>query len=333
MQHGKGPDLGANKFFYLDKEKVKYWCLDDYAYPAITSARYVKYFSFTEEDWREIRDRGAACYIFLCHKPRSQLPKSVREYIKWGETKCRTQIRETRGGGKPCHLAQSRQEREKQKQHFHGWYDLGGVKASPIIAIRNSQYKVRFFRNSIGAVSYDNIICLISKNNLDDVRIKALLAFLNSTFVHLYVKSKGVISGGGIIQLNVENAEEMPIIDIYSLDEGNLKELARLFDELDFEARRVGGADKRDNIERLWDSVIAEIDYKVAEILCLPKSLADAARMLARIMMQRRLQRAGEARPQAIRGEEEYRISRPPKTKHIKTVREESKQTRLDEST
>jgi len=48
--------------------------------------------------------------------------------------------------------------------------------------------------------------------------------------------------------------------------------------------------------------------------------------------MQRRLQRAGEARPQAIRGEEIYRISRPPKTKHSKTIREESKQTRLDEA-
>jgi len=326
-----GPrNLGSNSFFYLNKEKVEYWGLEEYAYPAITSARYVKFFSFTEEDWREVRDRGGDCYIFICHKPRRELPKNVREYIKWGETECRTKIRETRGGGKPCHLAQACQEREKQKQHFHGWYDLGGVKDSSIIAIRNSQYKVRFFRNSIGAVSYDNTICLINKKNLDDVRIKALLAFLNSTFVHLYVESKGVISGGGIIQLNVEDAEEMPIIDIQSLSKDDLNDLGKLFDRLDFEARRIGGADKRENIEKLWDSVIAEIDYKVAEILGLPKSLADEARILAKIMMQRRLQRAGEARPQALRGEEEYRISKPPKTRKHRMVKEDQHQSSLD---
>jgi len=326
-----GPrNLGANSFFYLNKEKVEYWGLEEYAYPAITSARYVKFFSFTEEDWRDIRDRGRDCYIFICHKPRNELPGNVREYIKWGETECRTRIRETRGGGKPCHLAQACQERERQRQHFYGWYDLGGVENARIIGIRNSQYKVRFFRNTIGAVSYDNSICMIDKNGLDESRINALLAYLNSTFTHLYVESTGVISGGGIIQLNVEDMEEMPIIDVNNLDEDELSELVMLFDRLDSEARRLGGADKRENIEKLWDSIITEIDYKVAEILGLPKSLADEARILSKIMMHRRLQRAGEAKPQALRGEEEYRISKPPKTRKRRIIEDDKHQSRLD---
>jgi type I restriction-modification system DNA methylase subunit len=302
MRNGRRPDVGANSFFYLNKEEVERWGLERYAYPAITSVRHVKFFSFTEQDWKEVRDRGGDCYIFICHKPREELPESVLKYIKWGETECRTQIRETRGGGRPCYLAQACQERERQRQYFYGWYDLGGVENAPIIGIRNSQYKVRFFRNAIGAVSYDNSICMIDKNGLDELRIRALLAYLNSTFTHLYVESTGVISGGGIIQLNVEDMEEMPIIDVNNLGEDELSELAILFDRLDSEARRLGGADKRENIERLWDTVIAEIDRKVAEILQLPEHLPEAARSLAMEMMKRRLARAEEARPTIIKG-------------------------------
>jgi len=53
---------------------------------------------------------------------------------------------------------------------------------------------------------------------------------------------------------------------------------------------------------KLWDTVITEIDYKIADILGLSREFADGARALAKTMMERRLQRAREARPQAIRG-------------------------------
>jgi hypothetical protein len=85
-----------------------------------------------------------------------------------------------------------------------------------------------------------------------------------------------------------------------------------LFDRLDSEARRLGGADKRENIERLWDTVIAEIDRKIAEILQLPEHLPEAARSLAMEMMKRRLARAEEARPTIIKGTtEEPKLKKP----------------------
>jgi len=333
MKHGKRPDLGANNFFYLNEEKVEYWGLEEYAYPAITSARYVKFFYFTEEDWREIRDRGGDCYIFMCHKPKKEVPNNVREYIKWGETECRTKIRETRGGGKPCHQALACQEREKQKQYFHGWYDLGGIVETPLIALYYSQYKTRFVWNKINAVTDPDVISFIIKQNthFSETILKALLTYLNSSFTQLYIESNARITGRGAAALEARHAENMPMVDVNNLNIDELSELAELFDRLDFEARRVGGADKRENIEQLWDSVIAEIDYKVAEILGLPKTLADEARILAKIMMQRRLQRAGEARPQALRGEEEYRISKPPKTRKHRIAKEDKHQSSLDD--
>jgi type I restriction-modification system DNA methylase subunit len=300
-----GPrNLGASSFFYLNREKIERWGLEGYAYPAITSSRHVKFFSFTEGDWREIRDGGGECYIFICHKPKEELSENVLRYITWGETECRTQIRETRGGGRPCHLAQACQERERQKQYFHGWYDLGGVMYAPILAIRQSQYKTRFIWNKINAVTYDAMIAFIPKDEvkLTETKVKALLAYFNSSFIQLYIESIARTTGMGVAALEVKNAEEMPIINVNSMDGNNLRELADLFDRLDSEARRLRGADKRENIERLWDTVIAEIDRKVAEILQLPEHLPEAARSLAMEMMKRRLARAEEARPTIIKG-------------------------------
>ncbi|RLE68482.1 MAG: hypothetical protein DRJ43_05515 [Thermoprotei archaeon] len=56
--------------------------------------------------------------------------------------------------------------------------------------------------------------------------------------------------------------------------------------------------------------MIAEIDYKVAEVLGLPEALADIARQLAKTMMERRLARAEEARPGVLKGTEEPLTSR-----------------------
>jgi len=308
-----GPrNLGANEFFYLDESKVQQYGLRDYAYPALTSVRYAKWFTFTKEDWEELKKKGLPCYFFMCHEPREKLPKNVLEYIRWGETECHTTIRGTRGGGKTCNQALSCQEREKRKQYFYGWYDLGGFMSTPIIAVRNAQYKIRFFYNIINAASYDNTICFIPKAEFSQKEICGLLSFLNSSFVQLYVESTGVISGGGIIQLNVKHAEQIPILDVRKLDEKDINVLASLFDELEAEARRLGGADTAENIERLWDTVIEKIDVEVARILGLPEDLARAAKIMAKTMMRRRLQRTKEAAPEAIKGEEEPRI-RPPK--------------------
>jgi len=99
--------------------------------------------------------------------------------------------------------------------------------------------------------------------------------------------------------------------------------LASLFDKLDAEARRLSGADKRENIEALWDTVITEIDEKICQILNTSPMLASAAKTLARIMMERRLARAEEAKREAIKGrEEEITLERPKRRRTRKKVKQ-----------
>ncbi|MEM1606366.1 MAG: N-6 DNA methylase [Fervidicoccaceae archaeon] len=331
IKHGKRPDLGASEFFYLDEDKVKQYSLGKYAYPAITNARQAKWFTFTIDDWQELRRRGEPCYIFVCHEPRATLPQRVLEYIKWGETDCRTMIRGSRGGGKVCSQAQACKEREKRKDLFYGWYDVGGVVKAPIMAIRQSRYKTRFILAEHPVVTYDAIITFVPKIELSKLQLKALLAYLNSSFTQLYIESVGRTTGAvGPIALEVRHAEDMPVLDVRRLSENDLKLLASLFDELEAEARRLGGADKRENIEKLWDTVIKRIDEEVARILGLPREMADAAKALSKTMMERRLARAEEAKPEVIKGEEASGVELPRKTAKQKKEASGEKHVTLD---
>ncbi|MEM1582845.1 MAG: N-6 DNA methylase [Candidatus Bathyarchaeia archaeon] len=320
LKHGRRPDIGAKEFFYLNEEKVKRWGLKDFIYPALTRSQYAPYFTFTEEDWVKLRDRGANCYFFICHKPRNELPKQALDYIRWGETECRTLIRKTRGGGKICSQALACQEREKQRRYFYGWYDLGGVEKAPIMAIRQSQYKTRFILQKFPVVTYDAIITFTPKIELAENEIKALLSYLNSSFPQLYIESRARITGMGVAALEVKHAEELPILNVKTLRQEDIELLASLFDELEAEARRLGGADTMENIMKLWNSIIAEIDNRVAEILRFPEYLPEAARTLAKIMMERRLTRTEQPQPAAIKGTVEMpQIKRQEKKNKQKT--------------
>ena len=88
--------------------------------------------------------------------------------------------------------------------------------------------------------------------------------------------------------------------------------------------RRLGGTDSRENAETLFDSVIKEIDYAIAEILGVSKMKVEELRTMIKLMMERRLARAGEARREAIKGSEEEKLLRSPKRRKGRRGRKSS---------
>jgi type I restriction-modification system DNA methylase subunit len=301
-----GPrNLGTKEFFYLDENKVEQYGLKEYAYPALTSSRYAKWFTFTREDWEELKKKGSTCYFFMCHKSKESIPTSVLEYIRWGETECRTAIRSTRGGGKICAQALACKARERRKDLFFGWYDLGGVVKAPLMTVYQSRYKTRFILIKYPIAAYHAMISFIPRIDISEDQLKALLAYLNSSFSQLYIESVGRTTGAvGPIGLEIKHAEHFPILDVRRLKKEDIVKLSSLFDKLESETRKMGGADLSKNIEKLWDTVIQEIDSEIVDILELPRNISNLARKLAKTMIKRRLQRTQEATPEAIKGEE-----------------------------
>jgi len=241
---------GAGKFFYLSEEEVRKWGLpQDCLAEAITSARFVRTFVFTRGDWEELRSGGKKVYMLMCHKPKSQLPKTVQDYINWGESVICSETT-------AC-------KKRAEARGFFGWYDLGGFVPTPIMAIRRVKYHPQFFlarmplathdgiitliprvRVNVGEWSYDpseyGIIGKVNKNiELDNVEVKALLAYLNSSFVWYWLEQNGRRTGDGALVLDTNTLRSLPLLNVKAIDSGRVEELARLFDELEDKARHL----------------------------------------------------------------------------------------------
>jgi len=307
LSHGRRPDPGSSEFHYLSPSKIREHGLDKWAYPkapledalvypAITSARQTNFFTFTEEDWKMMCGSDDRCYMFVCHKPRKKLPKEVANYIKWGETECRAKGkgRQMGGRGRLANKTEAAKARAKERR-FYGWYDLGGVISVPIFAIYRAWRKTRFVWCRFPVAMFHGLIALVPKKiPLDEIRAKALLAYLNSNFAQSYIETKGLKTPGGIIELEVSIAREMPILDVRKLNDKQLGLLAELFDELEQQAREIGGASEREQIRKLKPKIY-EIDRAVAEILGLTDEDIKKVEAQVDLMVERRVSVAKRA--------------------------------------
>jgi type I restriction-modification system DNA methylase subunit len=340
IRHGRRPDVGGEEFFYLTKNRVKELNIPDKylhecLHPLLPSSRYAKFFTFTEDDWKALVENGVECYLFLCHKPRADLPDSVRRYIEMAEGPNATIRLRRRPGeheGRPVSESQASQARREQGQPFYDWYDLGGVIEAPIFVSRGTQYWIRFVLSKFNVALDDRILALIPRQGVSfsEVELKALLAYLNSSFSQLQAEVRGRSTGGGMIELDVKSLSEFLVLDVRRLGKEDVEKLASLFDKLEAEARRLGGADTAENIYGselakeltgranvrsgvvgLFNTVIKEIDYEIGRILGLDGSVVEATRSLVLELSRRRLSRAQRAEVEAIRGTDEQAVRRP----------------------
>lgn len=313
LKHGSRTNIGAKRFFYLNREDIKNNELDD-IHPALTTARYAKFFTFDVKDWEKLANNDKAAYFFICHKSRNDLSKAASDYVNWGETECRTTIRRTRGGGKICNKALTCQEREKTPERFFGWYDLGGSKYTPIMAVYQSQYRTRFFYCKDNFVAYPAIVTYLPKENLNETELKAILAFLNSSISTLYVENEGRATALGLIALEVTQAEEIPIPNVKKMTEEQLQKLAEAFDKLEVASRKIGASNTLGSIKSLAPE-FEYIDSTIASIFGLPEELLKRARELVTLLMERRLARIKLATPELLKSEEKALDMVPPSKK------------------
>ncbi|MCC6014646.1 MAG: hypothetical protein LM564_02960 [Desulfurococcaceae archaeon] len=159
------------------------------------------------------------------------------------------------------------------------------------------------------------ILALLPRKGIqfDEVEFKALLAYLNSSFTQLQAEVMGKSTGGGMIELDVRPLSTFLVLNVKALPREDIEKLAQLFDKLESEARRLGGADKAENVfgselareltgggdvrpgvPGLFNTTIKEVDYEVARVLGL-EHLVETVRALVLELIRRRLARAQEA--------------------------------------
>ncbi len=106
-----------------------------------------------------------------------------------------------------------------------------------------------------------------------------------------------------MVALEAEEAGNIPIPDLRRLSPNQVSKLASLFDELEREARGIGGADTQAKLKAL-DETIRLIDELASEILGLTDRDMKEIGDIVGLMMNRRIARAKEARPETIGGEQ-----------------------------
>jgi type I restriction-modification system DNA methylase subunit len=316
---------GAKEFFRFDENKkingvqsqkgiikVPEECL----HPAILDAELVQTFTFTRKDWEEIRGKGRDAYLFICHKPRND---QIKDYIEWGEKECKNR------SGRPCNEAVSAKTREEEKDVFYGWYDLGGVFITPLFVKYASHYFPLFFISELPVASDDSFVAFVPKvrvegYNLDQIRsvlgklrnrrkrvreilndvernskielttkeLKALVAYLNSTLVWNWLEFNGRTVAGGPLHIDLNPARNIPIPNLKTMNEKDVEDLARLFDELDAEARKHKDVKKLLEVLNHLKPIKQKIDRKICEIYGL-KIDVDALWNTTIEMMERRV--------------------------------------------
>ncbi|MCC5997757.1 MAG: N-6 DNA methylase [Thermofilum sp.] len=323
-------NVGGEEFFYLTEERARGLGIpQEFLHPLLPSSRYLKFFTFTREDWENLKKEGAECYLFLCHKSRNELPESVRNYIRLGEgpdAQIRLRRRPREAIGKPVSESLASQTRRKHGDIFFEWYDLGGVVQAPIYVARGSRYWVRFVLAKYQCALDDRVLALIPKQGVkfDEIELKALLAYLNSSFAQLQAELRGRTAGGvALLELDVKPLSDFLILDVKRLPREDIEVLAKLFDDLDSEARRLEGADAVENVfgselakdltgreyikedvPGLFNTTIKEIDEKIGKILQM-EALVEHVRAMIVELARRRLSRATEANTGALSGSEE----------------------------
>jgi len=353
---GRGAGVGGEEFYYISEDKAREYNLDKYIgiylKPLISSPDRLKYFTFTEKDWNIRKE-----YMFIANAPRSQLPPEVQKYISLGETN----ILITKGPnkGKPVSessVAKIRKDLRKIEVlgnvvTFYDWYDLGGVVEAPIYVTYGARYWMRFVLAKFQSALDHRILALIPRQGVqfDEVELKALLAYLNSSFTQLQAEVMGRTAGGvALLELDVKPLSSFLILDVKKLPGEEIRKLAELFDKLESEARKLGGSDLvenifgselarelsgKDDIEKnvdgLFNTVIKEIDYEIARILGL-ENLVENIRTLVLDMIKRRLSRAKEAKREAIKGSEELVEVKKPKIKRSKEDKSKGVNIKLD---
>jgi len=212
----RGFTSGANEFFYLDEEKIRLWGIErEYLMPIVTSPKDVKLV---------IKPDDINQWVLMVHESKEDLSKknaNVLKYIEWGEN-VETQIKGGTKGGttvKGYHNLSTVKSRKL-------WYDLGKREPAPILRSRRIWERCIYILNNANAQANDSFYEIYPRSK-DDVVV--LAGILNSSVTAMLSELLGRFYGGGVLELEIYESKELPVLDLRKLSAGDIEKIEQLF--------------------------------------------------------------------------------------------------------
>jgi len=241
----RGFTSGANEFFYLDEEKIRLWGIErEYLMPIVTSPKDVKLV---------IKPDDINQWVLMVHESKEDLSKknaNVLKYIEWGEN-VETRIKGGTKGGttvKGYHNLSTVKSRKL-------WYDLGKREPAPILRSRRIWERCIYILNNANAQANDSFYEIYPRSK-DDVVV--LAGILNSSVTAMLSELLGRFYGGGVLELEIYESKELPVLDLRKLSAGDIEKIEQLFLKL-CDAQRKDDKEGEQEARRELDNAIFDV--------------------------------------------------------------------------
>jgi len=237
----RGIATGFNEFYTLSEETVRRFSIEEqFLKPVIAKASHATYYDFTFEDWNALRKKNENIFLLYCFS--EQPPKQLKEYLEYG----------LRLGVHKRYIP----------SHRKVWYSVDKREPAAILALVFSRERMRFIFNKAKVLNLTPFHCVYPIFN-DEQKIKALLAYLNSNICKEIATFWGRIYGTGLRKLEPKDLERLPVLDLRSLRQEDIKRLAAFFDELCKVSRE--DCKKEVEVKKKIDEIVREILNKSSQ--------------------------------------------------------------------
>jgi adenine-specific DNA-methyltransferase len=237
----RGIATGANDFFFLNDSDVKTRGLPEGTLrPVLIRAHDAPSPDFGKWDWTRLRHKGKRVWMLenSVQKQNLKNPKLLR-YIEWGE--------------------EMKYHKRYLTSRRNPWYRTEKRRPAPILFTYMSNGSPRFIYNKAKILTSNAFHSVYPRKEImsDKTRLKALLAFLNSSHVRSRLALVGRTYSGGLLKLEPSETEGIPVDGFESLDREDCVRLAHLFDKLCLN-RRITESWDTDEIDRLIRSKLSQ---------------------------------------------------------------------------
>ncbi|HDD45434.1 MAG TPA: methyltransferase domain-containing protein [Candidatus Desulfofervidus auxilii] len=231
----RGIATGYNAFFTLSEQTIKKFSIPrQYLKSVVAKASHCPHYDFTSKDWDMLRKKGENVFLLYCFS--KQPPESLKAYLEYG--------------------LKLGVNRRYIPSHRKIWYMVDKRKPAPILALVFSRERMRFVFNKAKVLNLTPFHCIYPLFN-DELKLKALLAYLNSNICKEIATYYGRIYGTGLRKLEPKDLENLPVIDVKNISQDDIKRLANLFDKLCMISRQ--DPKKENEVKKIIDATIKDI--------------------------------------------------------------------------
>ncbi|MEM3874166.1 MAG: N-6 DNA methylase [Candidatus Bathyarchaeia archaeon] len=291
----RGYTTGANEFFYLDKDKIKLWNIEkEFLEPIVTSPKNIKI---------ELSDCDISEWVLIINEPKEKLTKTnVLKYIEHGEN-----VDVSVRGGKEAGKVVKGYQNLSTMRSRSVWYSLPKREPAPLLLSCKIWERFIVILNRAKAQA-DKAFYEIRPKNIKN--INTLAAVLNSSLTALIAELHGRFYGGGVLELEIYECKDMPVLNPDELTENERNKIEEAFSKV-CEAQKKGD-------EKLEQEARRALDYAVFDVLGLSederRQVYEGLETLRRMRLQRKEVEV------LVETAEQWKPAKKPKKERIKRV-------------